>query len=55
MVLIMKNFKQKLELRLLDLSSQYVMDYFKKGAVIMPELPPYHSQKEDNRINPQLY
>lgn len=38
MVLIMEKSKQTLEVLLLDLSSQCIMDYFKKGAV-MPELP----------------
>lgn len=45
MVVIMKKLKQMLELLLLGLSSQCIMDYFKKGAVTAPKLLLQHSQK----------
>lgn len=38
-MILMKKLKQMLELVFLGLSSKYIMDYFKKGAVTVPKLP----------------
>jgi len=46
----MKKLKQMLELLLLGLSSQCIMDYFKKGDVTAPKLPLQQSQKVQSEL-----